>query len=225
MAGWSPFQKSVYGGSFRGPGAGLQVFAVLEKHLLREKILDLLYCSCEMRKLRKAVNEAINEGHVDGQWIEQIQRKVLSAKRRQRKVMLMLELTGPMSRTTRPLMEDRAFLFAHAGKSTTLGLMDSSTPNRGEHRASVCTDCWNILNSDDAYSKPGSVSEKCIRCVGIEQLEKTSVHAYDNEPWSQGMHLSLRTDYEDAFRVIVSHFDLLLPKESELVAAYLYIPT
>ena len=83
VAGWSPFQRSVYGGSFRGYGAGLQVFAVLEKHVVREKILDPLYFSYDaVRKFRKAVSEAINEGHVDGQWLAAVHESTMDAFRR-----------------------------------------------------------------------------------------------------------------------------------------------
>ena len=57
-AAWSPYQATYYNGTFRGPGAGLQVFGVLEKHLLREKLLDaMLLQHDQMKSFRKAVIE------------------------------------------------------------------------------------------------------------------------------------------------------------------------
>ena len=72
-ASWSPYHATHYNGTFRGPGAALHVFGVLEKHLLREKLLDaMLLQHDQMKSLRKELRDAMAEGYVDGDWLDQI---------------------------------------------------------------------------------------------------------------------------------------------------------
>ena len=92
-------------------------------------------------------------------------------------------------------------------------------PRQEEHRRAVCAECLSIIGKEDCYDKAKEYSDKCLRCIGIRQLEKTSVHAGPDVGWSRGMHISLMNDYEEAFCMIVDVFNLLNPKESELVRA------
>ena len=72
-AEWSPHHRSCYFGAFKGNGAGLQPFAVMEKHLLREKLIDtLFYDPSELQKFREIFNDALYKKQLDGARIEEI---------------------------------------------------------------------------------------------------------------------------------------------------------
>ena len=72
-AEWSPFYKKYYAGAFKGSGAGLQPFAVMEKYLLTKKLIDTLYYKpSDLHQFREIFNDALIKKQLDGAKIEEV---------------------------------------------------------------------------------------------------------------------------------------------------------
>ena len=214
----SPYYRSCYSGAFKGSGAGLQPFAVMEKHLLREKLIDTLYHDpSELQKFREIFNDALHKKQLDGARIEEI------LKRSEGEVDASMEADDAdidwMEAAENPAAYGKANISTlprwqkHDPRS--YGFLN---PKQRKRRKAVCAGCRELLERDDAFSKVDPVSNICIRCRGIEEFENVSSHAVDGR-WSPASALEVKKQYETAFGTVVHIFNLTNPKDSDFVKA------
>ena len=119
-AEWSPFYKKCYSGAFKGSGAGLQTFAVMEKYLLREKMVHCLYYHpADMQSLREVFNDAMTKKQIDGAKIDELLKRS-DGEVEVRTTWTTPTLTGLRRWTTLQHMEEPAFPRSPSGRSTIL---------------------------------------------------------------------------------------------------------
>ena len=163
-AEWSPFYKKYYSGAFKGSGAGLQPFAVMEKYLLREKLVDTLYS--DLQQLREIFNDALVKKQIDGAKIEEV------LKRSDGEFEVTMDDMDDADIDWLETMDNPA-AYGRANISTlpkwqkhdpqTYGFLN---PKQREHIKAVCSRCRDLLDRDDAFTKVSPTSDTCIRCCG-----------------------------------------------------------
>ena len=221
-AGWSPFHRSTYSGPFAGVGAGLQLFAVMEKYLLREKILDSLYYDpSALQNVREQFNDALSWKQIDGKKLEDILHRSggIGDGAQDNFGDVDADIDWTEFRDNPAAFGKSSLSFLPRWQRHDPRSYGFLNPKQREHRRSVCAGCLELIETGiDLYAKTTPVSNICVRCCGIEQFEATSSYAVDGK-WSAASLQEVNIGYEKAFGIIVNVFNLMNPTESELVKA------
>ena len=165
----------------------------MEKHLLREKLIDALYYDpSDLQKFREIFKDALHKGQIDGARIEEVLKRgdgefdvtmedMEDADIDWTEAMDNPAAYGKTSISTLPRWQK------HDPRS--YGFLN---PKQREHRNAVCAGCRELLEKDGAFTKVVPVSNICIRCRGIEEFEKVSSHAVDGV-WSLASSLEMKS--------------------------------